>query len=94
MGPIDETEWLMWRSHEKDLSAVFDKRFAVGTDCYRPSVPPPGFWDEDFRRSRAAGMSIVRVWYSRNWVETLPDHYEFDDLDLLFDLAAKHGLKV
>ena len=86
--------WMQLRSHEKDLSTIFDKPFPVGTEYYRPPSPPPELWDEDFRRISAIGMSIVRVWYSWNWVETLPNHYEFDDLDLLFDLAAKHGLKV
>jgi hypothetical protein len=91
--PIDTT-WMQNRSHEKDLSKMFAKPFPVGTEYYRPPTPQPQFWDEDFRRIRAAGMSIVRAWYSWNWVETLPNHYEFDDLDLLFELAAKHGLKV
>ena len=86
--------WMQLRSHEKDLSDIFDKPFPVGTEYYRPPAPTPDCWDEDFRRIRAAGMSLVRVWYSWNWVETLPNHYEFDDLDHLFDLAAKHGLKV
>ena len=88
------TTWMQLRSHEKDLSTIFNKPFPVGTEYYRPPSPPPELWDEDFRRISAIGMSIVRVWYSWNWVETLPNHYEFDDLDLLFDLAAKHGLKV
>ena len=94
MSAIDDGSWLARRSHEKDLSAIFDKPFPVGTEYYRPPVPPPQFWDEDFRQISAAGMSIVRVWHSWNWVETLPNHYEFDDVDLLFDLAAKYGLKV
>ncbi|MAE60839.1 MAG: hypothetical protein CMJ49_05710, partial [Planctomycetaceae bacterium] len=89
-----DATWLTLRSHEKDLSSVFDKSFPVGVEYYRPPTPPPRFWDEDFRRISAAGMSIVRVWYSWNWVETLPNQYEFDDLDQLFDTAAKHGLKV
>ena len=82
------------RSRDKDYGAVFDTPFPVGTEYYRPPTPTPEFWDGDFRRISAAGMSIVRVWYSWNWVETLPNRYEFDDLDLLFDTAAKHGLKV
>jgi len=94
VSAIDDAAWLARRSHDKDLSATFEKPFPVGTEYYRPPAPPPQFWDEDFRRISAAGMSIVRVWYSWNWVETLPSHYEFDDLDLLFELAAKYGLKV
>ena len=86
--------WMQLRSHEKDLERIFVKPFPVGVEYYRPPTPLEQYWDEDFRRISAAGMSIVRVWYSWNWVETLPNHYEFDDLDRLFDRAAKHGLKV
>ena len=87
-------QWMQLRSRDKALDQAFDRPFPVGVEYYRPPVPPPEYWDEDFRRISAAGMSIVRVWYSWDWVETLPNHYEFDDLDLLFDLAAQHGLKV
>ncbi|MCY3763507.1 MAG: beta-galactosidase [Gemmatimonadetes bacterium] len=87
-----ENTWMQLRS--RDYGAVFDKPFPVGTEYYRPPTPTREFWDGDFRRISAAGMSIVRVWYSWNWVETLPNRYEFDDLDLLFDTAAKHRLKV
>ena len=87
-------QWMQLRSRDKALDQAFDRPFPVGVEYYRPPVPPPEYWDEDFRRISAAGMSIVRVWYSWNWVETLPNHYEFDDLDRLFDLAAQHGLKV
>ena len=87
-------QWMQLRSREKILDQAFDPPFPVGVEYYRPPVPPPEYWDEDFRRISAAGMSIVRVWYSWDWVETLPNHYEFDDLDWLFDLAAQHGLKV
>ena len=87
-------QWMQLRSRDKALAQAFARPFPVGVEYYRPPVPPPQYWDEDFRRISAAGMSIVRVWYSWDWVETLPNHYEFDDLDRLFDLAAQHGLKV
>ena len=87
-------QWMQLRSRDKTLDQAFDRPFPVGVEYYRPPVPPPEYWDEDFRRISATGMSIVRVWYSWDWVETLPNHYEFDDLDRLFDLAAQHGLKV
>ncbi len=94
MNTPHDDQWLQLRSHDKDLSANFDTPFPVGVEYYRPPVPPPEFWDEDLRRIKAAGMSIVRTWYQWNWVETMPNEYEFDDLDLFFDTAAKHGLKV
>ena len=87
-------QWMQLRSRDKALAQAFARPFPVGVEYYRPPVPPPQYWDEDFRRISAAGLSIVRVWYSWDWVETLPNHYDFDDLDRLFDLAAQHGLKV
>ena len=39
-------------------------------------------------------MRIVRIFPYWNWVEPAPEKFEFDDIDLLFELAAKHGLKV
>ena len=66
------SQWMQLRSRDKTLDQAFDRPFPVGVEYYRPPVPPPEYWDEDFRRISAAGMSIVRVWYSWDWVETLP----------------------
>ncbi len=77
-------QWMQLHSRDKALNQAFARPFPVGVEYYRPPVPPPEYWAEDFRRISTAGMSIVRVWYSWDWVDTLPNHYEFDD----------HGLKV
>ena len=89
-----DSDWLKRRSHPKDLSPDPACPFPVGIEYYRPPVPPPEFWDEDFQRIREAGMRIVRTFYPWNWVETEPQRYELDDLDLMFEMAAKHDLKV
>ena len=68
--------------------------FPVGVEYYRPPVPPRSLWDEDFRRIRAAGMRIIRTFPYWNWVEPSDGGFEFDDLDLFFELAEKHDLKV
>ena len=86
--------WRQLRSHPKDLSHDLACPFPVGVEYYRPPVPPRDFWDEDFRRIRQAGMRIVRTFYPWNWGETEPKRFEFDDLDLMFELAAKHDLRV
>ena len=82
------------RSHPKQVSVVRNCPFPVGVEYYRAPVPPSTYWDEDMARIRAAGMRIVRSFTAWNWIETRPGEYEFDDLDLFFDLAAKHDLKV
>ena len=81
-------------SHPKDLSPDPECPFPVGVEYYRPPVPPPRFWDGDFAAIRAGGMRIVRIFLPWNWVETGPGQFELDDLDLFFELAGKHDLKV
>ena len=94
MSQLPTPNWLQLRSHTKDLSVDLNCPFPVGVEYYRPPVPPTEFWDEDFRRIRHAGMHIVRTFCPWNWVETEPNHFRFEDLDLMFELAAKHDLRV
>ena len=90
MSDLIDNHWLQHRSHPKDLSPDSSGRFPVGVEYYRPPVPPADVWDQDFQRIRAAGMQIVRTFYPWNWVETEPERYELDDLDRMFELAARH----
>ena len=80
--------------HPKNLPSYGDSCFPVGVEYYRPPVPPTEFWDGDFARIRAAGMRIIRAFPYWNWIEPAPGQFEFEDLDLFFDLAEKHDLKV
>ena len=81
-------------SHQKELVADPDNPFPVGVEYYRPPVPPQEFWDEDFARIRAAGMTIVRTFPYWNWIEPSPGEFRFDDFDHFFELAHRHDLKV
>ena len=94
MSQLPTPKWGQLRSHPKDLSVDLACPFPVGVEYYRPPVPPTKFWDQDFRRIRQAGMHIVRTFCQWNWVETESNRFEFDDLDLMFELAAKHDLQV
>ena len=94
MSQLPTPKWLQLRSHPKDVSVDLECPFPVGVEYYRPPVPPTEFWDDDFHRIRQAGMQIVRTFCPWNWVETEPNRFEFDDLDLMFELAAKHDLRV
>ena len=68
--------------------------FPIGVEYYRPPTPKPEVWDADFARIRAAGLHIVRSFPYWQWFEPRPGVFEMDDIDLLFDTAAKHGLYV
>jgi beta-galactosidase GanA len=82
------------RSHVKSLPIDPHCPFPVGVEYYRAPVPPTQFWDNDFKRISDAGLTIVRAFHPWNWAEPAPGQFEFDDLDLFFDLAHKHRLKV
>jgi len=71
-----------------------DAPFPVGVEYYRGPIPKREVWDEDFARIRASGLQIVRSFSFWNWMEPAPGSYQLDDFDLMFDLAAKHGLYV
>ena len=94
MAGLIGKDWLQRQCHVKDLSPDPECPFPVGVEYYRPPVPPREFWDEDFRRIREAGMRIVRSFYPWNWVETEPERFELEDMDLMFQLAARLGLRV
>lgn len=81
------------RSHDKPLPPDPRRPFPVGVEYYRPPMPPRACWDRDLAHIRAAGMSIVRTFYSWDWSWPEPDRWDFSDLDVLMDLAAKHDLK-
>ena len=68
--------------------------FPVDVEYYWAPMPRQEYWDEDFARLRASGFRIVRSFSFWNWMEPRPRQYELEDFDLLFDLAAKHGLSV
>ena len=71
-----------------------DTPFPVGVEYYRGGAPKPECWDEDFANIRAAGFRIVRSASYWNWMEPARDVYHLDDYDVMFDLAAKHGLSM
>ena len=66
----------------------------MGVEYYRAPEPRSDCWDGDFARLSAAGFRIVRSFTFWNWMEPRPGVYEFDDIDALFDVSAKHGLLV
>ncbi len=71
-----------------------DTPFPIGVEYYRGGAPKPECWDEDFANIRAAGFRIVRSASYWNWMEPARDDYHLDDYDVMFDLAAKHGLSM
>ncbi len=67
---------------------------AVGAQYYRPPNPPRSDWSRDLARMREHGFNTVKLWCCWNWMNPRPGQFDFDDIDELMDLAAKHDLRV
>ncbi|MHC4715459.1 MAG: beta-galactosidase [Planctomycetota bacterium] len=66
----------------------------IGVQYYRQPTPLPGEWDGDLANIRKMGFDVIQLRPQWRWHERNEGELDFDDLDRLFDLAAKHGLKV
>jgi beta-galactosidase GanA len=70
------------------------KEFRLGV-CYYPEHWPESLWEDDFRRMRELGFSIVRVAeFAWSIFEPQEGVFSFELFDRALDLAHKHGLKV
>jgi beta-galactosidase len=63
--------------------------------CYYPEHWPEKLWEDDYRRMRELGMSIIRVAeFAWSIFEPEEGKFSFDFFDRAIDLAHEHGLKV
>jgi beta-galactosidase len=68
--------------------------FIFGTQYYRAPTPESECWTEDHRKMKALGFNTVKYWVQWRWSHREGDHFVFDDLDQLMDLAKANGLGV
>ncbi|MDQ0112353.1 beta-galactosidase [Paenibacillus harenae] len=70
------------------------EEFKLGV-CYYPEHWPESLWEDDYRRMREIGFSIIRVAeFAWSIFEPKEGEFEFGLFDRALDLAHKHGLKV
>lgn len=63
--------------------------------CYYPEHWPEEMWEDDFKRMRELGFSIVRMAeFAWSIFEPEEGSFSFAFFDRVLDLAHKHGLKV
>lgn len=63
--------------------------------CYYPEQWPEHLWEDDYRRMRELGISVVRVAeFAWSIFEPEEGRFSFDLFDRTLALAHKHGLKV
>jgi beta-galactosidase len=69
-------------------------RFHLGV-CYYPEHWPESLWEDDMRRMREMGMSVIRIAeFAWSIFEPKEGKFSFDVFDRVMDLARKHGLLV
>lgn len=74
--------------------ALSSEQFRLGV-CYYPEQWPESLWDDDFRRMRELGFSVVRMAeFAWSIFEPADGQFSFELFDRVLDLAHQHGLGV
>jgi beta-galactosidase len=69
-------------------------RLQLGT-CYYPEQWPSTLWEDDFRRMRELGFSVIRIAeFAWSIFEPAEGTFSFEFFDKIMDLAQQHGLQV
>jgi beta-galactosidase len=69
-------------------------RFQSGV-CYYPEQWPSSLWEDDFRRMRELGFSVIRIGeFAWSIFEPEEGTFSFDFFDRVMDLAHQYGLQV
>jgi len=63
--------------------------------CYYPEHWPASLWEDDYRRMRELGLSLIRVGeFAWTIFEPQEGVFSFDLFDRALDMAHRHGLRV
>jgi beta-galactosidase GanA len=76
---------------------IFDRNlnfFPYGCQYHRAPTPLPEEWEGDLRKIAEKGYTHVQFRPQWRWHERIKGAYKWDDLDQLFELAGKNGLRV
>jgi beta-galactosidase GanA len=65
-----------------------------GTQYYRPPFPYKEYWRRDIEHIRKLNFNVVKLWAVWNWIEPVPNQFDFSELDELVGICRKNGLKV
>lgn len=68
--------------------------FPYGTQYYRAPTPLPEEWEGDLKAVAKAGYTHVQFRPQWRWHERIRGRTTWDDIDMLFDIAEKNGLRV
>jgi len=74
--------------------AVVEQRIELGV-CYYPEHWPETMWEDDYRRMKELGLSVIRVAeFAWSIFEPEEGTFSFELFDRAIDGAHRHGLKV
>lgn len=65
-----------------------------GTQYYRPPFPSSSCFKRDMENMQKLGFNHIKLWAVWNWIERTPGKFDYQELDLLVDMAKEHGLAV
>lgn len=68
--------------------------FIYAVQYYRAPTPPPKDWENDLKAIKELGFNTIQVRPQWRWHERVKGQIVWDDIDRLFDLSEKHGLRV
>ncbi|MEK3751488.1 beta-galactosidase [Paenibacillus sp. FSL E2-8871] len=73
---------------------VATEKFELGV-CYYPEHWPESMWEDDYRRMRELGFTIIRIGeFAWSIFEPVQGEFQFGLFDRAIDLAHKHGLQI
>ncbi|NLW86117.1 MAG: hypothetical protein GXY38_04535 [Planctomycetes bacterium] len=75
-------------------SVKYPAEFVLGTQYYRQPTPLSGEWQDDIKNIRDMGMRYIQLRPHWRWHERKEGVYQWDDIDAIFNLASKIGVKV
>lgn len=73
---------------------VNNKKILLAIQYYRAPTPLPDEWESDLINIKKLGFEAIQLRIQWRWNERNEGIYEFDDIDRLFDIAEKNGLRV
>ena len=68
--------------------------FIYAVQYYRAPTPLPKDWDNDLKTIKDLGFNTIQLRPQWRWHERVRGAIVWEDIDRLFDLCEKHGLKV
>ncbi len=68
--------------------------FLFGSQYYRYPTPGPECWEKDIAKAKSLNLDFIQLRPQWRVHERREGIYEWDDIDRLFDICRKHGMKI